>query len=231
MRDPMTNVDVAHDAARGRLQLPPPGLATAVVPPGRRTVRLDGVPVGLWYVPRTQARRLVVMLHGAGGRAEDALRLLLPHADEHRLMLFAPQALGRSWDMIGGGYGPDVLRIQRGLDSILDLHPVTDRALAIGGFSDGASYAISLGLINGDVFDAVLAFSPGFAGATRHADNPAFFLSHGRSDRVLPIDRCSRRLVSALRQAGYRVQYHEFDGGHDVPPAVVEEALGWLSAV
>jgi phospholipase/carboxylesterase len=47
----------------------------------------------------------------------------------------------------------------------------------------------------------------------------------------LPIDRCSRRLVPALRQAGYRVHYHEFDGGHEVPPPVVEEALGWLSTV
>jgi predicted esterase len=194
-------------------------------------VHLDGAPVGLWYVPRTEAERLVILLHGAGGSAQEALRLLLPYADGHRLMLFAPQSLRATWDMISGGYGPDVARIQHGVDSILSMHRVTMPALAIGGFSDGASYAMSLGLINGDVFDAVLAFSPGFAAPTGQADNPAFFLSHGVADRVLPIDRCSRRLVPALRQAGYRVTYHEFDGGHEVPQEVVAEALGWLSTL
>ncbi len=34
--------------------------------------------------------------------------------------------------------------------------------VGIGGFSDGASYALSLGLTNGDLFTHVLAFSPGF---------------------------------------------------------------------
>lgn len=33
--------------------------------------------------------------------------------------------------------------------------------VAIGGFSDGASCALSLGLVNGDLFTHVMAFSPG----------------------------------------------------------------------
>lgn len=229
--DRVTAIDAAKDAGSGRLRLPRAGSGTATVPPGRSNVHLDGAPVGLWYVPRTEAERLVILLHGAGGRAQDALGLLLPYADEHRLMLFAPQSLGPTWNMIGGGYGPDVARIQHALDSILGVHRVTSPALVIAGFSDGASYAMSLGLINGDIVNAVLAFSPGFAAPTRHADNPAFFISHGTADRVLPIDRCGRRLVTALRHAGYRVTYREFDGGHEVPQGVVAEALGWLSTV
>lgn len=219
----------ARDATRGRLRLPPAGAATATVPPGRSTVHVDGRPVGLWYVPRSTARRLVILLHGAGGSAQDGMRLLQGHADEHRLMLFAPQSVGPTWDLITGGYGPDVRRIQQALYRILGGQPTAVPTLAIGGFSDGASYALSLGLNNGDVFDAVLAFSPGFAAPTGQADSPAFFVSHGRSDRVLPIERCSRRLVPALRQAGHRVHYHEFDGGHVVPAPVLTEALDWLS--
>jgi predicted esterase len=224
-------VDTARDATRGRLRLPTTGTATATVPAGRSTVHVDGRPVGLWYVPRTGAQRLVILLHGAGGTAEDGLRLLSGQADEHRLMLFAPQSVGPTWDMIGGGYGPDVVRIQGALSAILGVHRVAVPTLAVGGFSDGASYALSLGLTNGDVFDAVLAFSPGFAAPAGQADNPAFFVSHGRSDRVLPIDRCSRRIVPALRKAGYPVHYHEFDGGHVVPEPVIAEALHWLSTV
>jgi predicted esterase len=35
-------------------------------------------------------------------------------------------------------------------------------AICCSGFSDGASYALSLGLSNGDLFSHILAFSPGF---------------------------------------------------------------------
>jgi predicted esterase len=46
---------------------------------------------------------------------------------------------------------------------------------------------------------------------------------------VLPIDRCSRRLVPQLRQAGYDVTYQEFEGGHVLPPALARSAVGWLA--
>ena len=226
---------MAHRSApdaehRGRLRLPD-GTTTARIPAGRSAVHVDGERVGLWYVPRTGAERLVIVLHGAGGRAEDALGLLHPYADDHGLMVLAPQSVGRTWDMILSGYGPDVVRIQRALSQVLAAHRVAEPSLAIAGFSDGASYALSLGLINGDVFDAVLAFSPGYAAPTGDADQPAFFVSHGRSDPVLPIDRCSRRLVPALRRAGHRVEYVEFDGGHEVPAPVVAAAMTWLDRV
>jgi predicted esterase len=172
---------------------------------------------------------MVVLLHGAGGSADDGLGLLLRQADEHRLMLYAPQSIGPSWDLIHGGYGPDVARIQQALTQLLTTYRLARSTLVIGGFSDGASYALSLGLVNGDVFDAVLAFSPGFTAPASRADSPACFISHGTADRVLPVDRCSRRIVPALRRAGYPVRYHEFDGGHEVPPAVVEDAMDWLS--
>jgi predicted esterase len=54
------------------------------------------------------------------------------------------------------------------------------------------------------------------------------FVSHGTHDRVLPIDACSRRLVSEPRQTGYHVRYREFDGGHAVPAAIARDAVGWL---
>ncbi|HLL65404.1 MAG TPA: phospholipase [Micromonosporaceae bacterium] len=230
------------DAARGRLALPNPSAGPAegrvaagpeAAPAGRSDVHVDGRPVGLLYVPRTGASRLVVLLHGAGGSAAAGLELLIGHADERQLMLFAPQSVGSTWDLIRGGYGPDVTRIQQALTRILGTYRVARPGLVIGGFSDGASYALSLGLRNGDLVDAVLAFSPGFAAgtsgtATPAADPPGCFISHGRSDRVLPIDRCSRRIVPTLRDSGYPVHYAEFAGGHEVPGTVVDEAMDWL---
>ena len=53
-------------------------------------------------------------------------------------------------------------RVVRALEQVFARHAVDAGHLAIGGFSDGASYALGLGLANGDFFRDVLAFSPGF---------------------------------------------------------------------
>jgi phospholipase/carboxylesterase len=127
--------------------------------------------------------------------------------------------------VIRGGYGPDVAFIDRALAKVFQLHPVDPARIAVSGFSDGASYALSLGVINGDLFGHILAFSPGFLVPTKTADTPRVFISHGVHDEVLPIDPCSRRIVPALRRAGYEVDYHEFDGGHVVPPDMVGQAV------
>ena len=130
--------------------------------------------------------------------------------------------------MIGFGFGPDVRRIDRVLQEVLAAYPVA--GMLIGGFSDGASYALSIGLINGDAFDSVLAFSPGFAAPLVTHGTPRVFISHGAADRVLPVDRCSRRLVPRLRALGYATTYAEFDGGHEVPRAIVRRAVDWLNS-
>ena len=169
----------------------------------------------------------MLLLHGAGGSARQGLDLLLSVADEHRLLLVAPKSTASSWDMIVEGFGPDVRRIDRILEQVLDAYPV--ERMVIGGFSDGASYALTLGLTNGDLFDSVLAFSPGFAAPLVTHGQPHMFVSHGTDDRVLPIDPCSRRLVPRLESLGYRVGYEEFDGGHEVPDQVVRRAMSGLS--
>jgi predicted esterase len=190
-------------------------------------VEVDGTVAGIRYVPTTAPRRLVVLLHGAGGTAESGLRLLLPYADRHGLVLYAPQSTGMTWDLLVSGYGTDVRRLQSALTQLAAALPPLGPPV-IGGFSDGGSYALSLALANGDVFDGVLAFSPGFAAPAARTGLPRVFISHGRGDRVLPIDRCGRRLARTLTATGYAVQYVEFDGGHDVPADVAAAALVWL---
>ena len=59
--------------------------------------------------------------------------------------------------------------------------------------------ALSLGMGNGDLVSHVAAFSPGFAAPDAQVGRPGVFITHGVDDRVLPIDRCSRRLVPRLR--------------------------------
>jgi predicted esterase len=173
--------------------------------------------------------RLVLTLHGAGGDARAGLAPLAPLADAHRLLLLAPASQGSTWDVISGGWGPDVRRVDHALQEVFASYPVDPGRLAISGFSDGASYALSLGLANADLFTHVLAFSPGFVAPVEPAGTPTVYLSHGRADQVLPIDRTTRRIVPQLRAAGVPVEVREFDGAHTVPPEIAEEAVHLLS--
>jgi len=120
--------------------------------------------------------------------------------------------------------------LDRALSRVSELVNVDPARLAIGGFSDGATYALTLGLINGDLFRRVIAFSPGFVVDGPAHGKPQFFISHGTSDQILPIDQCSRRIVPNLKRLGYDVTFREFDGGHEVPPTIAAEALKWAAA-
>ena len=188
---------------------------------------------GLLYVPDTAeaGAPVLVFLHGAMGSGRAHLRAVLAAADRYGVVLVAPDSRHPStWDVIAARrFGPDVAFLDRVLGAVVDdLHVDVDVGrLAIGGVSDGASYALSVGLANGDVFPTVLAFSPGFLVVPSPIGRPRVFVSHGTADPVLPIDACSRTFVPGLREAGYEVRFDEFDGGHTVPPAVSDAAVRW----
>ncbi len=157
------------------------------------------------------------------------LRAVLAAADRYGVVLVAPDSRHpATWDLIAqGGFGPDVAFLDRVLDAVAEAVDLDPARLAIGGVSDGASYALALGLSNGDVFPTVLAFSPGFLVVPAAVGRPRVFVSHGTADPVLPIDACSRSFVPALREAGYDVRFDEFDGGHTVPAPVSDAAVAW----
>ncbi len=220
-------------AKQGRLTAQPvqPGMEAA--PTGLHQLDLDGPRDGLLYVPASyRADRpapLVLTLHGAGGDARSSLAPLQLVANMTGLLLLAPDSRRQTWDIIMGGYGPDVTFIDRALEQIFSRYAVDPTHLAIGGFSDGASYALSLGLTNGDLFTHIIAFSPGFMAPARREGSPHIFVSHGTRDAVLPIEKCSRRLVPQLKREGYDVLYREFDGPHTVPIPIVREAWNWFT--
>jgi len=175
---------------------------------------------GLLQVPAVDGPLpLVVLLHGAGSNPERVLAVVR----DRPALVYAPKSGARTWDAIHGNFGPDVEALDRSLAELFE-HFEVDRA-AIAGFSDGASYALSLGLVNGTLFENVVAFSPGFVVPGARAGKPEVFVSHGRQDGVLPIEATSRRIVPALRIVGYRVDYREFSGGHEVPASVADAAF------
>jgi phospholipase/carboxylesterase len=224
--------------AEGRLWARPAmGTTAEAAPVGLRPLGSGGAARdGYLYVPATYRANhlapLVLLLHGAGEDARDGLALLRGQADWGGLILLALSSRGTTWDLLvgRGRYGPDVAAIDRALERTFSCYTVDSTRVAVGGYSDEASYALSLGIANGDLFTHVLAFSPGFMAPTGREGSPRVFISHGIRDQRLPIDRTSHRIVSELERLGYDVRYREFGGGHVVPPEVGREAADWFVA-
>jgi phospholipase/carboxylesterase len=211
-----------------------PGQATETASPGLHALNLDPNRDALLYVPAgyrpDNPVPFALSLHGAGGNEMSGLYPLRDLADEAGLVLLSPASRRQTWDVIRGGYGPDITFIDRALAVAFARCTVDPDRLAVAGFSDGASYALSLGITNGDLFRHVMAFSPGFMAPADQRGAPRIFISHGVKDEVLAIDRTSRRIVPQLERAGYDVQYREFDGPHTVPPEIAREGLDWFAS-
>jgi predicted esterase len=200
---------------------------------GLHSLQIDKNREALFYVPKgykpEKPSAFALMLHGAGGNAQHGISLLQNLADEAGIILLAPKSLDATWDVIADEYGADVDFIDRAMKEIFERYAIDKTRLAVGGFSDGASYALSLGVINGELFSHVIAFSPGFMAPTEQFGKPRFYISHGTNDRVLPIERCSRKLVPQLKRAGYEVLYREFEGPHTIPAEIAQESVHWFN--
>jgi phospholipase/carboxylesterase len=216
---------------KGRLSARPQGQGQRVSG-GRQRLGLGEEREALLYVPAGYTAErpapLALMLHGAGGDAGHGMSLLESFAEEFGFVLLAPSSRRQTWDLIVGSVGPDVSLIDRALAETFSRCRIDPKRIAVGGFSDGASYALSLGIANGDLFTHVIAFSPGFMAPPVTYGAPRLFISHGTGDRVLPIDVCSRRIVPQARRSGYDVTYREFKGPHTVPPDIASEAVEWF---
>ncbi|MEO5895083.1 MAG: phospholipase [Vicinamibacterales bacterium] len=216
-----------QEGSDGRISARPRGTATTVGT-GQRSLGLGGSRDGLIHLPVKPAGDrlpLMLLLHGAGGSSAGILRRLGAFADEAGIALLVPDSRSSSWDAIGGHLGPDVIFLNRALDQVFATTAVDPARISIGGFSDGASYALTLGLINGDLFRRVAAFSPGFVVSGAAQGKPKIFISHGTADEILPIDRCSRVIVPALQSRGYDVTFKHFEGGHDIPPFIAKDGM------
>lgn len=228
------------------------GLTEAPAAPNARIIAVPGIPpttqvaagihsivVGgdirdCWLVVPTgydpsRAWPMAVFFRGAVTPARNYMDSFQPAADEFGMILLAPEARGRTWDLILGQFGPDVSFINAAIQEAYRTVHVDRNRVYCSGFSDGASYSLSLGLTNGDVFPRVAAYSPGFIQAAGLHGHPEFFITHGTQDVVLPIETTSRQIVPELRLGGYDVDYREFDGPHAVSLSLFRSSIEWMA--
>jgi predicted esterase len=198
---------------------------------------------GLWkkddaflYVPPSYRddtpAPFLVLLHGAGGRASVWETATPARVDDKGIVVLALDSSVQTWDRFAlGGFGPDVERLDMALRYAFARCNVDPAHVALGGFSDGASYALSVGVPNGDLFTALIAFSPGALFAPGSRGKPPVFISHGSADNVIPVSNSRDQIVPQLRDMQHTVTFREFSGPHTVPAAVADEAFSWFVAL
>lgn len=232
---------VAADTAKGELAARPSATSPLTIAAGE--TRLDSG--GYFYRPANLPagpRPLLLLLHGFGQDNAQFLRMFEPWADHCGAVIFAPRARRTTWDIIAKArslelsrsaprnppkkFGADASRIDAELKALFVAAPIDPAKVAIMGFSDGASYALSLGLPNPDLFKWVIALSPGFAlwpDKVAHAQR--VFIAHGQKDQRLAFANTRDGIVAPLKQANVSVEFREFDGDHVMVAPIIREAL------
>lgn len=224
-------------ALMGRLSFTHTTPSKAPLPVGRNHLGIATERDTVLYVPQSLAPEkllagkpvpLLVMFHGAGGFPEKVLPFLEEHAEQRGFLLMAPHSMMPTWDIVIGGNGPDLERLDAALAEVASRYALDPTHLGFAGFSDGGSYSLSTGITNGDIVSHVIVFSGGFMSVFMQEGTPKVFISHGLVDEQLPIDTSARKHAAKLQAAGYDVQLVEFNGKHIIHPPIVQMAIDFF---
>ncbi len=200
--------------------------------------------------PRTgEPRQLVVLLHGWGADGNDLIGLARPlQASLPNARFASPHApdpcdqnpMGRQWysfmdrrpDRMRKGIDRAADLINAYLDRELERLGLDNRALALGGFSQGCMMALHVALRRTPGIAAVAGFSGMLiAEESLEADirsRPPVFLAHGDADQVVPFDML-HGAVATLARHEVPVQWHACRGvGHGIDPEALKAAGAFL---
>ncbi len=196
----------------------------------------------LHVVTRGQGQHAVLLMHGYGARGDDLVPLgerLASRLDARFVMPAAPFVWphgppGRMWFERGGNQAQSV-ESGRAIDGVFDsLRSEGVSRIVLAGFSQGAMMSLERGLRSERRPAALILFS-GAAPRELGHDGSALrgmpmFISHGTRDPILPFDG-GRDIARRAEAAGAHVVFVSFDGGHEIPPEVVDRAVSFLRDV
>ncbi len=119
---------------------------------------------------------------------------------------------------------------------IYQRYPIDPERQALLGYSDGASYALALGLSNPKLFSAVMAWAAGFLAIdTNNLEaedrKPRLFVEYGDQDPLFPYEAVALPMRDALVKIGYPLVFRTDEGGGHWPSGRFQpEALDWFFA-
>jgi len=189
---------------------------------------------------------LLTVLHGAGRQDEALMRAYRFEAQQRQAFVLVARSRHYTWDLIAfasGGASPDgdppALRpdldfLEYAYDLIYRRYPIDRGRQGLIGYSDGASYALSVGLSNPEHFCAIAAWAAGFVALDDGAEapgtkRPAVFLEYGTHDEIFPFERVAKPMKRQLEELGCHVTFRADEGGRHWPSGDFQpEALDWF---
>lgn len=125
--------------------------------------------------------------------------------------------------------------IKKFIDQVIEKYNVDSQQVHIGGFSQGAIMSIAVALTFPGTIKSITAFSSSLLGTVTSQVKPneslknlQVFMSHGIDDNVIDI-RLAREARDYLLSFGIKPEYHEFNGGHEIPEKIIKEFSIWIN--
>jgi phospholipase/carboxylesterase len=179
------------------------------------------------YKPGT-AMPLAMMLHGFGGWG-DGQKGVFALAEELGFIVIAPESRELTWGKEVPGFDADVRYLGAAYRYVTSILDIDGEHVALGGQSDGAGYALTMGLAYGDVWNHLIILAGGgLIEPLRRKGKPRIFIAQGVKDTTMPPDVSGRKNVALLKKDEYDVTYREHEGGHRTPPDVTRAAMLWF---
>jgi phospholipase/carboxylesterase len=206
-----------------------------------------------------QPTAAVIWLHGLGADGYDfepivpelalpdtlPVRFVFPHAPMRPVTINGGAVMRAWYDVFNleGVRREDDAGIRASQESVEALiarehsRGVSASRLVLAGFSQGGAIALQTGLRHVDRLAGIMALStylPLVSTLTAEASaanrDVPIFMAHGRDDSLIAIERAaiSRDL---LRNAGYKVEWHEYAMEHAVCREEIDDVAGWLRRI
>lgn len=222
---------------------PTPGPGATTPEPAVERVLTRVVWGGLDVTLVGEGRVAVVLLHGYGGSGDDMLPVAEALVGALPVRVAVPTS-PRAWIHGGGGRAwfertaddadaqlELAAREAAGVGRALVLDGREPGDVVLAGFSQGASLALEAALRAADPPRALVLFSgrllPSFEGHWSALEGVPVFVSHGRSDTLIPFED-GERTAERARAAGADVTFAPFEGGHTLPADVIARAVAFL---
>ena len=207
--------------------------------------------------PAGRHRASVIWLHGLGADGHDfepmapelglpagaGARFIFPHAPFMAVTINGGQRM-RAWYDIRSAdlrQQEDAATIRASAE-LIERYIGAEQAsgipasrIILAGFSQGGALALHTGLRYAVSLGGIIALSTYLplpdrlrAEATDSNRASPVFMAHGRADPVIPLAH-GQATAEALRQAGYAVDWHEYEMPHSVCPQEIMAIGAWLS--
>jgi phospholipase/carboxylesterase len=195
---------------------------------------------------KSDKNKAVILLHGVGSNEQDLFGLADHLPDDFYIISARGQfALGGgryAWYNVDFSTGKPVFDKEQELSSRevltkfvaeIKLKYKLDE-IYLGGFSQGAIMSYSVGLSHPKEVTGVIAFSgrileeiQSSITSNQNLTQLKVFLSHGIQDNTLPI-HYAREGKSFLEKLQVKLSYHEYQMGHQINEAVLNDLTIWL---